>query len=235
MNAATPLHHLQTIEESLNELASLSLDLGAPASIQHQYIGTCVDNTLVLLTGVANSIDGGGRNIGFSEYENWRSAMVAVHRSFYSGIIISTEKACSDLCAAKEIIIKSKRLQTAQKVCEALRNVGIKDLAQRQKLEKIILALAGSKPGFLDYIDIVTDSSRLPSDRVKMWRRYFAALSTIRNKVSHSDVSLSESEAKCLKESGFAALVSATNDLQLNTRNYKQICEHVVLFFKEVC
>lgn len=219
----------------MSELAALSPTLAAPeASTQAQYIGTCVDNTLVLLTSVANSIDRGSRSISFSEEHNWHSAMKAVHRSFYASIITCAEKACSDLCEEKGLEVESGRARTSKKLCAMLESAGIEDVDLLRRIQKQIVSFAGSKPNFADYINTVIKSSSMVSGRAKMWKKYFAALHTVRNKASHSNPALSENEVKLLKASGFVALVSPANELQLNPKNYKQICEHALLFFKEV-
>ncbi len=226
--------NLTDIVESLNELELLSPTLGAPASVQKQYIGTCVDDTLVMLTGVANSIDGGGRHITFSDEASWHSAMKAVNRSFSNSIVSHTEKACADWCAAKGITVESRRLKKGQKLCELVRNASITDESIVQRLEKGILDLAGSKPAFSDYVNTVIENSNVGSERAKMWRKFFKALSTPRNKASHSDVTLSQHEVDELRASGFGALISSEGELQLNSRHYKEICGHVLLFFEEL-
>lgn len=218
----------------MTELVHLSPNLSAPkATIQAQYIGTCVDNTLVLLTAIANSIDHGSRSIAFSEYSNWHSAMQAVHRSFYSSIVSCTEKACADFCTTKGIQIDVGRLQTVEKINTLITDhIDNKQIALR--IEKQIRSFAGDKPTFLDHINAVIKNTNPIKGRAKIWRGYFTSLNTVRNKSSHSDPTLSNAEADLLKANGFAALVSDTNELHTNTRNYIQICRHILLFFEEV-
>lgn len=218
------IRHLKRIQESIDELMPLSVTSAAPASIQYQYIGTLVDNTLVLLTGVANSLDGGGRSIWFSDFENWVSAMQAVHRSFYSSLISFIEKGLSDFCEQKKIEVKSGREKTAESIIKTS-NVG-------DKLAKKIKQLAGDRPDFMDYIDVVIVNT-IP-EREKHWRPFFEALKVVRNKSSHSDPSLSSLEKEKLKKGGLGALVSKSSNLQINTRNYKQIIDCVLQFYKEV-
>jgi hypothetical protein len=187
----------------------------------------------MLLTSAANSIDGGTRNISFSEERNWHSAMKAIHRSFYSSVVSFAEKGCADLCATKDIKVVARRQSNVDKILQLIEQNSSMPTDIKKKVEAKVRNLVGLTPAFSDYIEATIKASKLQSRRAAMWRKYFKALSIVRNKASHSNHVLSQDEAGALRNNGFAALVSSTNELQLNTTNYKQICDHVLLFFKE--
>ena len=218
--------HIRAINQTLRELQPLSVTTAAPASMQFQYIGTIVDNTMALLTGVANSLDNGQRVARFSEFANWLSAMKAVHRSFYSSLIIAIEQGLSDFCAEKGIKPEPHRLTKAERIIEK-GNLS-------SKLAKEVRQLAGGKPNFGDYLREVLRAKEVPKNRRVVWTNFFEALNVVRNKVSHSDIVLAPGDTQKLKNGGLGVLVGADNMLQVNTRNYRQIISLVLKFYEEV-
>ena len=105
-------------------------------------------------------------------------------------------------------------------------------LTQSQK--RVIKSLSPKKPSFNDYLEAaLKQNSNILEHRKKIWRKYFKCISILRNKVSHSDCSLSSSEKDLLMNNGFSAVVNGT-ELQFNSRNYVQICNHVIQFFQEL-
>jgi len=69
--------HLVAIDAAIASLIALSGRMTAPAPVSHQFIGTIVDNTIVLLTAPGNSLDIGSRSFMFSHTRNWISLMQA--------------------------------------------------------------------------------------------------------------------------------------------------------------
>lgn len=215
--------HLEHILASIEELLVLSKKTAAPSDMSFQYIGTIIDNTMGLLTAPANSLNNGNLRIVFEGDLNWISLMQAVHRSFFSSIQTALEKGLSELVNNVEIInvIKIERL--------------IKELNGKltRSQEKLIKSFSQKKPAFNDYLESAFKQNRsMSNDRKKIWRKYFHCLSIIRNKSSHSDSFLSNNEKNILLENGFSSVVKG-NELQLNSRIYAQVCNHVIQFFQE--
>jgi len=93
--------------------------------------------------------------------------------------------------------------------------------------KRVIKSLSPKKPSFNDYLEAALKQNiNILEHRKKIWREYFKCISILRNKVSHSDCSLSSSEKDLLMHNGFSAVVNGT-ELQFNSRNYVQICNHV--------
>ena len=65
-------------------------------------------------------------------------------------------------------------------------------------------------------------------------RKFFDALTIVRNKSAHSDPSLTANEVQRLKDGGYGVLASADNQLQINPRNYYQVAFHTMDFFDEL-
>jgi len=120
--------------------------------------------------------------------------------------------------------VKSTLRARAEKIVERL-----KDRISEAEAKEIV-GLTGTAAQFHDYLDAVLPTSRLNERTAATWRRYFRALSIIRNKVSHSDSTLSDREVTALDEGGFAAAVT-DGGLRVNPRMYRQILDHIRAFF----
>lgn len=150
--------------------------------------------------------------------------MQAVHRSFFSSIHTAVEKALSEQCTFVDI--KNKK-----KVDSLVEELGDK-LTKTQK--RVIKSLSPKKPSFNDYLDAaLKKNGTIPEHRKTAWRKYFNCLSVVRNKVSHSDCALNHNERELLMQNGFSPLVNGT-ELQINSRFYSQVCNHVIQFFQEL-
>lgn len=216
--------HLQHIQSSLKELKELSVRTSEPSAKAFGYLGTVIDNTCGLLTAPMNSLNSECCKIIYSDDKNWLSLMQAVHRSFFASIIIAVEAALSEE-------YRTVPIQNKQEV-EAL----INDLSDKlsKKQMKILKNLIPKKPGFNDYLEnVLKQNNTMLEDRKKIWRKYFRCLTTLRNKASHSDPILTDTERKHLLENGFETVVNG-HQLQLNTRIYAQVCNHIVQFFQEL-
>lgn len=220
--------HVKSLDEAVAELLPLTRITAAPAPVQYQYVGTMVENTLVMLTAVANSVDGGDRYLTFSDFRNWVSAMAAVHRSFYSSIVMAVEISLVEFCRDEGVMVTSGRLAQAESIISEL------DESATAKIKKRILSLAGGNPAFMDYVRAAVKARISEAERRAIWVNFFDALTILRNKASHSDVSLSEGERKRLVAGGCEVLVADDGNLQLNSRNYKQVVDFVLMFYREL-
>jgi hypothetical protein len=152
--------------------------------------------------------------------------MQAVHRSFYNTVIIAVEQGLSDICKKEGLAPTSRRAEEAEII--------IKRAELERELEDKIRQLAGSRLNFSDYLNTVLKEKVSDTKRRKIWNNFFDALGIVRNKVSHSDTSLTPNEIDRLVKGGFSTLVSKTKELQVNTRNYKQIVDFILQFYREV-
>lgn len=201
----------------------LSKALAAPAPECLQFLGTVVDNTIALLTAPANAIDGGSRNFRFGAPRNWLSLVQAVHRSFFSSILLTTEAALAGICRERNIeVIPSSRAKATEIVQRLKGRISMRDA-------KDIMSLTGKQPQFNDYLNVVLRTAKLRKADAAMWRKYFRALSIIRNKASHYDTTLSDGEVTALGEGGFSVAVT-DGRLGVNPRMYKQVVEHTGRF-----
>lgn len=220
--------HLQRISETIEELMPLSKTYAAPAPESIQFLGTVVDNTVSLLTAPANAIDGGSRRITFEKNLNWRSLMQAVHRSFFSDIRTAAEAGLTQTCRKYGINVTSSSVGRARKIIHRLRDRLTQDEAEE------IMDFAGREPQFHDYLDAVLRRSNL--EGAPAWRKFFRALSLIRNKGAHffEETPLSSDEAVVLREGGFSDAISDGQQFGVNPRMYRRTVEQIRNFFELV-
>jgi hypothetical protein len=223
--------HLTRIEESLAELQTFHPRTAAPAAMPHQLIGTILDNTIVLLTAPANSIDRGSRNVVFSDSRNWLSAMQAVHRSFFSSLMSATEAGLAFVCAAHNAVVESSQRKKMMGIVEAIERSAAAANVELRELKQLRKSIPPDRPIFTDYLESVLKLSSISDSDKKVWRHFFRALSIVRNKASHSDTTLSEQERTDMRAGGCATMISPQGDLVLNPRMYAQVADFVLRFF----
>lgn len=222
--------HIGAIDSAIQELVRLHPRTASPAPLPHQYIGTVVDNTAALLTAPANFLDGGGRGGRFTETNNWLSLMQAVHRSFLASIHLATERGLVAFCEESGIVPSCSLYETSSRAIAKIEaEVGENDTVRRALKE--LKAQIPNRPFFDDYLNAALSASQLDKKTKTQWRHFFRALSIVRNKGSHSDPALTESERQKLADGGFGVLVSPTGELVINPRMYVQIASHLLDFF----
>ncbi len=222
--------HLTRIDQSIGELCRLDHRTSSPAHIAHQYIGTVVHNTLALLTAPANSLDHGIRHATFSESKNWLSLMQAVHRSFFSSIQLATERGLAALCEERSIDVQSSAARSFNRELTTLLAM-FEDEDTAKQVRRLANSVPRFRPTFDDHLNAVMKGSTLSRETKRNWRSFFQALSIVRNKSSHSDPTLSSTEAQKLVDGGCGVMVSDDGRLHVNPRMYKQVVCGVLDFF----
>lgn len=222
--------HLAHVVQAIDELSEFAQRTTDPAPLQHQYIGTVIDNTCCLLLAPANALDSGGR-FAIIEDHNWKSLMGAVHRSFLSSIHVATEAALTNFCAEHNIPVSPRIDININKALDEIEKASQKNPEISKPLKTLRKLSAKRHPAFDDYLETALKISALTTNEKNEWRKFFQALSTARNKVSHSDSSLSEIDQKKLTDGKLEHLVSPTGTLQFNATLYKRIVELTLNFF----
>lgn len=231
--------HLAEIDNTIIKLHELAEDKSNNKSIQQRYITKCASNTVALLCGIANSAETTDdithtRRVIFGSEDGWTSAVGAVHSSFYNSLVSHVEIACSELCAEKSIDVKIARHKSVDKMIAIANKDNILSNATNDIIKKETIKIVGSKPSFIDYVNAVMEDSKMSKKRIKIWRNYMESLNLLRNKSSHSNKTLSDSEVSLLQKSGFGIFLSQKNELQMSTGTYRQICMNTLNFFNEL-
>jgi hypothetical protein len=226
--------HLEVISESIEELLTLHPRTAEPAPLPHQYIGTIVDNTVGLLTAPANSLVQGARYLSFEHDRNWLSLMQAVHRSFFSSLHTATEMALGDICEKRGLVVISRLEAAAKKAFDELSPELPDTLAANRALKNLRKLIRTVHPGFNDYLELAISTSALSKDEQATWRKYFRALSIVRNKASHSAPALSPAEVNDLRDGGYGVMVNEDGSLVMNPRMYFQAATQVLDFLDAI-
>lgn len=226
--------HLSSIEHAICELSIFAEKTTAPAPLPHQYIGTVIDNTMSLLHAPANALDSGGRFVTFTNDDNWRSLMSAVHKSFLSSIHLATEMALDTFCQQHDTHVTSKLEQKIKDAFQALEAASLNTADISAPLKTLQSAFVPRHPTFNDYLETALEISQLTKGQKKEWRKFFGALSIARNKVSHSNAFLSDAEKTNMVQGKLEALISPTGTLQFNPTLYIRIVELTLNFFDQL-
>lgn len=219
----------------MRELHALADRTRSPAPIPHQYIGTVVDNTIGLLTTPGNALDGGRRIVTFSETSNWISLMQAVHRSFFSSVHLATEAGLVSLCVERGVPLRSRLRDAAAAPIAKIEQVAGHRPDIQRAVKDLRAVLRTTRPGFDDFLEGALSTVPLPRKVKATWRRFFRALSIVRNKTAHSDPRLTEAERIRLRDGGFTVMISPSGDLGLNPRMYLQVVTFTLNFFDLLC
>ena len=222
--------HVTNIDEAIDELSKLYPRTSSPAPLPHQYVGTVVDDTFVLLMAPANALDRGRRQAYFTNTENWLSLMQAVHRSFFASLHLATERGLESICEAEAISVGSSTARRFERELNKLTEL-ISEEAMLKRLKRLAKCVPLSRPTFDDHLNAVLAWSKLPKDTKRAWRLFFQALSIVRNKMSHSDPSLSGKEKQKLLDALFHPMISNDGDLVANPRMYNHVVCAVLDFF----
>lgn len=221
-------NHIKRIDESIKELISLQVITSPPASTQMCFLGTAITSMIYHLVGVANALDGGSRSIVKGEFEDWLSYMKTIHRVFFSLIHACLELALLEIISQHKIPIN---VGYNKKIDNIL--VNLKSVENSNKARKLIEKMKRKNPEFNDHLEAILKNRFKEVKKRKMWRNYFKALSIVRNKSSHSDVTLTSEQKEILLSGGFRVMVSEDGSLVANSRMYKQICDHIIQFLNE--
>jgi hypothetical protein len=157
--------------------------------------------------------------------------MQAVHRSFFASIHLATERGLTELCERNGIAISSSLYESSTRAIEKIEAAAGENESVHRALKELRVLIPANRPFFNDYLNAALSNSQLGKKTKTQWRRFFGALSIVRNKASHSDTTLTESERKKLAEGGFAVLISDTGELVMNPRMYVQAASYILDFF----
>ena len=196
----------------------------------HQYVGTMVDNTIALLCAPLNALTGGALRSEFEQLGNWISLMQAVHRSFFASIMMAVEKGCGDVCAEANVAVVARPTDRIRKLIDQIEKAAPDNDVVARAVPKLRDAVA-RQPAFTDYLETAMSVKNLNERERRTWRGFFRALSIVRNKLSHSDTTLSDNERTAMREGGCGALIGEEGQLVLNPRMFCQVAMFALQFF----
>lgn len=221
--------YLPIIKRAFDDLIKLrqSLDLTKDA---HKYIAISISNTAALLTAPFNSIvcKKDAKRVRFSDEGELKSLVVAVKRSFLSSIHATTEIVIDIILKEKGIEVKNSKKSNTEKKLEKLMPID-------SNIEAIInnLLKMYEEPSFTDKLNALLKNSSLNKEQKAMWRNFFEGLRIARNKVSHTNPSLTDHEKKVFSSKSLAPLIHNGN-LNVMPEFWHQIAAYTLDFFEQI-
>jgi hypothetical protein len=152
----------------------------------------------------------------------------AVHRYFVSTVQVATERGLRVICDEQEIEVRCALREQAQRIVERLAGKISESDARR------IMGLVGKHPHFDDYLNAVMGKAGLTRAEAIPWREFFRALSIIRNKVSHSDTTLTAQDVSRINAGGLSAAIKADGTLGWGPPMYAPVLNRIAQFFRLV-
>lgn len=158
----------------------------------------------------------------------------AMHRVFFADFHVATEDGLRKIIRDQNFKVEVNRSIQAQSIVEKIKST-LKDYSLVTSELKKIIKLGGNFPTFNDYLNTVLNNIADLDAKYKVGcRAYFDAINIIRNKVSHSDMTLNEEEKTKLTNAKFKNAISAKGELQMTFEGYKLLVTDVIRFFDKL-
>lgn len=173
-----------------------------------------------------------GKNPYYPKFEEgfFNNRQAAMHRNFFTDLHICVEDGLIELIKEKGWeVTSSKRAQLSSLLDKILKKCeSLKESPELDELSSLISPHAT----FNDHLNCVLDHSPSLSKKYKAAMRcYFDGLNIIRNKVSHSDMSLSDIECEKLEKAKLGKALSSDKKLQMTFLGYQLLIKDVIRFF----
>lgn len=224
--------HINEIEKTIAELNTIPEKVGIPKD-ETKFLGTVLANTISFLSSAANSLDNGKRLKTFKHIDDWGELLKAINRSFFSTIIISTERGLELYVSKKGGVIESSQKRTYQKKYDKLRPLLTSEATD--KFDNFFKGITKNiKPTSADYLEEALKFSTFDDKGKTSIRNFFSALVIVRNKSSHSNPSLTEDEKERLRKGGLERFISENGNLVASHRHYYSISNYIIGFLERL-
>ena len=222
---------IKSLDSALTKLLDFEKDLGNKVELRG--LGAVVQGIICFLTVAANTLDKGQRQLRFSEKDDWNNLMTLINRAFYANLHTAIEAELLDFCKRKNTDVESShRRKLLKEFNERLRPNLPPSLAD--EFEIFIQKILPDRPSSNDILNSALKVATFTNDDKKYFRRLYEALSVLRNKSSHSDITLTESDKLKLQDAQLTFLVSSTDTLQSQPGHYFILTQMVSLFLERL-
>ncbi len=173
-----------------------------------------------------------GKNSYYTGFDEafFGNRQAAMHRAFFTDLHVATEEGLREIIGRENFQVVVGRQKKAKNLVERIKK-NLKDTKYISKELDGVLDLGGGFPTFNDYLNTVLENMSLKKEYKAACRVYFDALNIIRNKVSHSDMTLSEEEKEKLIKGKFQKAISPEGQLQMTFEGYESLLVDIVRFF----
>ena len=196
----------------------------------HEQLNPALGNALIGMVNSLLYISGKHEGLpGFNEsfFYNLQATM---HITFFSDLHIGTEECLIAILRKQKIEPELNRRKQVESIIQAL-IIKVGDAASIEREVSDIRNLVSKNPTFNDHLNTVLENCNGLSDTYKRdSRKYFNALNVIRNKVSHPQTALTDSEKNTLREGAFSNAIGVDGKLQMTFERYFTVLMNVVRF-----
>ena len=224
----------QEIINAIDGLQNLQARTGPQTSVSHRYISQIVKSHMVLLTAAANWYPNKPKRYLKGDLKNLNAIMTTLHRSFFSEIHAVTEKGLIEICQERNIKVECSKKKNITDLLSKIEEETSGNPKVKFCVNKLRTHTSSFQANLGDSLNAVLKQSRLSTEEKKKWRKFFEALSILRNKISHGDYTILPSEREKLIAGGFAPLLNNSGEIIVNPRNYHVIAHFILNFFDAV-
>jgi hypothetical protein len=232
--------YFESAQQAWAQLGELEDRTVVPAPIPHRYVGSAARAVRAMLLGpchIAQQFAEAERSADpeliAANDTHLAQVMLVIDRAFFQMIHTAVQMGLETVCETEGWSVQNSQARQLNGIIARLRE---KDQKGRFGDElKQLTRMRPKFPRFDDYLETVLKRKEMPEQFTGMARRYFIALSILRNKCSHTDVRLTDAERKRLRDGGFGAVISDDGELIAGPKLFPQVVDHVLHFFDAVC
>lgn len=177
-----------------------------------------------------------GSNPYYSSFDQdfYNNRQAAMHRGFFSDLHIDIEAGLNQIIIDNNFTICISKRDSVEKIIKNITEK-VKDIEDLSTEIGNIKRLAGNHPSFNDYLNTVLNSIQKIDKAYKVeCRSYFDGLSILRNKVSHSEMLLSEQEKEKLIKAKLGKSIGSDGKLQMTFEGYQYLIIDIIHFFDKL-
>ena len=200
----------------------------------HDFLEPLIGNAIAFMVDLLCYLE--KKNPYYTEFNEpfFHNREAAMHRMFFSDMHVTTEDGLRRIVKEKSLKVLVNKVEQAQSIVQNIKVKDVNYFTITSEIEEILL-LVSSYPTFNDYLNTVLGNVKGVSSKYKRsCRVYFDAVSIIRNKVSHSDMTLSEEEKRKLITAKYKNAISEKGELQMTFEGYKLLISDLIRFFDTI-
>lgn len=200
----------------------------------HDFLQPLLGNAIATMADLLCYLEGKHPYLPLFDEPFFHNREVAMHRVFFADLHFSTEDGLRKIIKEKNFKVVINRADQAHSIVEKIKSKLPDPSIIDSELRKIV-RLGGNHPTFNDYLNTVLNNIEgLDKVYKNECRVYFDAVNIIRNKVSHSDMTLSEQEKAKLIAAKYKNAISSQGELQMTFEGYQPLIIDVIRFFDKL-
>ncbi len=223
-------NHIKKLKESIVNLQGIEKIL-VKKNPNHSFLYSVIGNAGSGMIELLLYLE--GKNPYYNQFDDkfYNNRQATMHRVFFGDLHVAVEEGLRKIITEQKLTIITSKVLMANNIVNKISSKLSDMTAIKHELTEI-KKLASNHPTFNDYLNTVLNHiKRLSNKYKKASRVYFDGLSIIRNKVSHSDMSLTDIEKQKLKNAKLGNAISKDGLLQMTFEGYKFLVGDVIRFF----